>query len=257
MRSRWRLLRQFFLRELKQRYLGSISGFLWPLLQPLALLAVYAYVFVVIFKARVPEADTTGFVPYLAIGFWPWTAFSESLMRGVKAIQGNADLISKVALPHALLVEASVAATFALQLAGYAVVLVALAATGTPLHWQSLPLVLLMLALLFAFTLGLAYILSALQVFVRDLEQAMRPIMLLWFFGTPVLYSLSLVPEDWRWVSWINPLTWYLTTLREMLLYGGWAPDAFDAAAVVGTLLLLLVGRRLFSRLSRRFEDFL
>lgn len=257
MASYRRLFRQFFLRELRRNYLGSISGFLWPLLQPLALLAVYSYVFVVIFQARVPEADTTGFVPYLAIGFWPWTAFSESLMRGVKAIEGNASLISKVALPHTLLVESAVAATFALQIAGYAVVLLALAAMGTPIQWQALPAAIGMLALLFAFTLGLSYILSALQVFVRDLEQAMRPIMLLWFFATPVLYSLTLVPEDWRWLAWANPMTWYLTTLREMLLYGDWAPRATDLAAVAGTIVLLLIGRYLFGRLSRRFEDFL
>lgn len=257
MRPYWRLFRQFFLRELKQRYLGSISGFFWPLMQPLMLLAVYSYVFTVIFKARVPEADATGFVPYLAIGFWPWTAFSESLMRSVPTIQGNADLISKVALPHALFVESGVAASFALQMIGYAAVLTVLAIAGIPLHWTGLPLVLVMLALLFTFTMGLSYALSALQVFVRDLEQAMRPIILLWFFSTPVLYSLTLIPEKYRWISWMNPLTWFLTTLRDILLKGDWTPGPLDAAAAVGVIAVFFLGRRLFMRLAPRFEDFL
>lgn len=257
MRSHWRLFRQFYLRELRVRYLGSVSGFIWPLVQPLALLGIYSYVFVVIFNARVPEARDAGFVPYLAIAFWPWTAFSESLQRAVPAIQGNAGLISKVAIPLGLLVETTVAATFTLHMAGYAAVLVVLAAVGVPIQAAALPGALLVLGVLFCFTLGLAYLLSAVQVFVRDLEHGLTPVLMLWFFGTPILYSISLIPEAYRWVAHVNPMTWYVSTLRELLLYGDWSPSAGDGVAVAAAVGILLFGRFVFHRLSPRFEDFL
>lgn len=256
-RTRWRLLRHFYLREVRTRYLGSVSGFIWPLVQPLALLGIYSYVFVVIFNARVPEARGSGFVPYLAIAFWPWTAFSESLQRAVPTIQGNAGLISKVAIPLGLLVESTVAATFTLQMAGYAAVLVVLAVAGVPIHAAGLPGALAVLALLYCFTLGLSYLLSALQVFVRDLEHGLTPVLMLWFFGTPILYSVSLIPEAYRWVAHANPMTWYVATLREFLLYGDWTPSPWDLAAVAGAVGTLLLGRFVFHRLSSRFEDFL
>jgi len=257
MRFQWRLAGQFYLRELKSKYLGSISGFIWPLLQPLALLGVYSYVFVVVFNARVPEAEATGFVPYLAIAFWPWTAFSESLQRAVPVIHKNADLISKVAVPQAMLVESTVAAGFTLQMAGYAAVIAVLALSGTPIHAAGLPGAVAVLALLFLFTLGLSYLLSALQVFVRDLEHALMPILMLWFFGTPILYSITLIPENLRWIAHVNPMTWFVSTLRELLLSGTWTPAWSDAAVVAVTLVLFVIGRRLFQRLSPRFEDFL
>lgn len=253
----WRLFRHFYRRELTTRYLGSVSGFIWPFVQPLALLAIYAYVFVVIFNARVPEARGAGFVPYLAIAFWPWTAFSESLQRAVPVIQGNAGLISKVAIPLNLLVDSTVAATFTLQMVGYAAVLLVLAVAGVPIHASGLPGAVLVLGVLFCFTLGLAYLLSALQVFVRDLEHGLTPVLMFWFFGTPILYSVSLIPEQYRWVADINPMTWYVSTLRELLLYGEWTPSLGDLAAVCIALGLLLLGRFVFQRLSTRFEDFL
>lgn len=257
MRVYWRLFRQFAIRELKSKYLGSISGFVWPLVQPLALLAVYSYVFVVVFQARVPEAEGSGFVPYLAIAFWPWTAFSESLQRAVPAIHENADLISKVPVPQAMLVESTVAAGFALQLAGYVAVLAVLALAGTPIHPAGLPGALAVLLLLFVFTLGLSYLLSGLQVFVRDLEHALMPILMLWFFGTPILYSISLIPPDLRWIAHANPMTWFVMTLRDLLLTGRWDPGWADAIVPAATILLFLVGRRLFRKLAPRFEDFL
>ena len=102
----------FIRRDIRNRYLGSFSGGLWALLQPLIQLAVYGFVFVYVFKARVPGADAPGYVPFLALGLWPWTAFAEGVTRATTAIQDNAALIGKVALPRAVLVFAAVASSF-------------------------------------------------------------------------------------------------------------------------------------------------
>ena len=91
------LILRFIARDLKNRFAGSFSGGLWALLQPLLQLAVYSFVFVHVFKARIPGADAPGYLPFLVVALWPWTAFAEAVLRSTTAIQDNAALIGKVA----------------------------------------------------------------------------------------------------------------------------------------------------------------
>ena len=91
--------RQLVSRAIRTDYLENLTGFAWLILQPLMLLAVYAFVFTTIFKARIPDAAGVSFVSYLAVAFWPWTAFSEGILRSANSISANAALIGKVAFP--------------------------------------------------------------------------------------------------------------------------------------------------------------
>ena len=93
----WVFFKNLVVRQIRQDYLENVTGFSWLILQPLLLLAVYAFVFSTIFKARIPEAADIGFVPYLAIAFWPWTAFSEAILKASSSITANSALIGKVA----------------------------------------------------------------------------------------------------------------------------------------------------------------
>jgi len=243
-------------REIKTRFLESFSGAAWLVLQPLLLLLIYSFVFVIIFKARVPEADTTGFVPYLAIAFWPWISFSESILRSVCAITDNAELIGKVALPSEVFPAATVSATFVMHMAGYVAVLLVLSVTGTDIHWLMLIPALLVLILLYVFALSLGLFLSSLNVFIRDFEHVMPPLMTLWFFGTPILYSIELIPENLRQYMLFNPILYFVQTLREMLLFGTWRPGLDDLIALGSVIIFAGLATRFFRRLSPRFEDF-
>jgi len=243
-------------REIKTRFLESFSGAAWLILQPLLLLLIYSFVFVIIFKARVPEADTTGFVPYLAIAFWPWISFSESVLRSVSAITENTELIGKVALPSEVFPAATVSATFVMHLAGYLVVLLVLTLTGTAIHWLMLIPALIVLIMVYIFALSLGLFLSSLNVFVRDFEHVMPPLMTLWFFGTPILYSIELIPENLRQYMHINPFLYFVQTLREMLLFGTWRPGLDDLIALASIIIFGILAIRFFRRLSPRFEDF-
>ncbi len=120
------LFGNFFHRELFSRYLGSVSGLAWAFVHPLALLAVYHFVFTTVFRAG--PMDGKSFLLFVAVALWPWLAAQEALQRGTVSIASYAGLIRKVAFPHELVVYASVAATLALQFAGYLVVLVVLRA---------------------------------------------------------------------------------------------------------------------------------
>ena len=174
---RWLLL-NLTIRELRARYLSGLSGVFWVLVNPLALLAIYAYVFTVIFQARFPEAAESGFVPFLAVALWPWLAFSESLQRAASAVRENADLVGKVAFPRELLVYARVAAVFLTHAIGFLAVLVVLKLLGTPVHLAWLTLAVVLLALLAVFAAGLGLILATLQVFFRDLQQVLLRVLL-------------------------------------------------------------------------------
>ncbi|RFF29043.1 ABC transporter permease [Wenzhouxiangella sediminis] len=251
------LLSRLIAREVRSRFQGSASGWIWLILNPLLLLAVYSFVFGVIFKARVPPGLEMPFVAWLAVALWPWLMFSEGVLRGAQAIRDHAALISKVAMPREMLVLASVSAVFILHLTGYAAVIAVLAAIGVDLNWPGLPLLLLSLSTLFVLTVGLALALSAIQVYVRDLEQALPTVFMFWFFLTPILYAPSLLPDEYAaWLDW-NPMTWWMTEIRSALLYNQILPGWPFLALLAGSLLMLWLGRIVFSRLSPYFEDFL
>lgn len=248
---------RFFRREISNRFAGSLSGGLWALLQPLLQLAVTGFVFVHVFKARVPGADAPGYLAFLAAAFWPWTAFAEAVMRSTTSIQDNAALIGKVALPREVLVVASVLSSFTIHAVGYSVVLLVLAAAGYDIHLAYLPLAITVYLLLFAFALGVALFCAAIQVFVRDLIQVLGQTLPLLMFTAPVYYARELLPEKFRSLIDLNPFTFYAEAFRGILLdYGDIAPDRI-AAAIAIALLTLFVGHQVFRRLDPHFEDFL
>jgi lipopolysaccharide transport system permease protein len=253
----WRLLPDLTRREISSRLINSSSGWLWLVVTPLLLLSVYGFVFGVIFNARVPEGLEMPFIAWLAVALWPWLAFGESLLKGSNAILQHASLISKVALPRELLVLSSQSAVFILHLFGYAVVLAAIQLLGTDLTWYGLPYVVLVLLTLYLFALGLGLMLSALQVYVRDLEQVLPTLIMFWFFMTPILYAPQILPPEMaRWLRF-NPMSWWMEEIRAGLFLGKWLPDWIFLALLGGALLTLWLGHRLFRRLSGNFEDFL
>lgn len=251
------LLGRLTRREVRSRFIGSASGWIWLILNPLLLLAVYSFVFGVIFQARVPPGLDMPFVAWLAVALWPWLMFSEGVLRGAQAIRNHAALISKVAMPRELLVLAAVASVFVLHLVGYFAVLLVLAASGVELYWQGLGKAFLGLLTLYILTNGMALALSAVQVYVRDLEQALPTLFMFWFFLTPILYAPSLLPE--QYVGWLdfNPMTWWMNEIRTALLHGEAVPGWPALALAAASLLVLWLGRSIFRRLSPYFEDFL
>jgi lipopolysaccharide transport system permease protein len=244
----------FFRRELFSRYLGSATGLAWAFLHPLALLAVYHFVFTTVF--RTGPISGRSFLLFVAIALWPWLAAQEALQRGTVSIAGYAGLIRKVSFPHELIVYASVAATLALQFAGYLAVLVVLALFGEPVRFEGLLLAVPLWIVLALAVTGLALALAALQVFIRDIEHILMPLLMILMYLTPILYPLELVPEGMKpWVA-ANPFGYLVDRLRDALLDGRLALRWSDAGAVAVALGLFVTGRWVFRRLSPHFEDF-
>lgn len=252
--QRW-LLHRFVVREIQNRYAGSVGGLLWAMVHPLVLLGIYSLLFQVVFKVKFPEFSEYPFIVYLALAMWPWLAFSEGLSRGTQAVVANAALVKKVAFPHELLVYAAVLASFAIQFGGYVVVLMVLWLMGVNLSLAAAPTVFLMWGLLLVMSAGLALAFSAVQVFLRDFEQFLGHALSVLFYLTPILYPMSMVPA---WMqNWMqaNPLVHLIEPMRQALLLGhapAWGPSA---GMVLGVAVVVAGGRWVFLRLSPHFED--
>ncbi|MCB1035365.1 MAG: ABC transporter permease [Acidobacteria bacterium] len=248
------LLREFVRRDFKGRYAGSALGFLWSFVQPLFQLVLFNFVFATVMRLSPAGERTDNFAIFLFCGLLPWTAFSEGVQRSSTAITENATLVKKLNFPSEILVLATCMAALLHEGIAAAVFLVILGLFGQ-LSLAGLPVLLLALPLQIALTLGLGLVLSSLQVFFRDTAQVLGMIFMGWFYMTPIVYPLSLVPETFRpWVE-LNPLTILVGLYREAFLGGTvpWSPHLGWLALASGVS--LVGGLTLFRSLKPAFAD--
>jgi ABC-type polysaccharide/polyol phosphate export permease len=223
--------------------------------QPLALLAVYGFVFEAVFRVRLPAALDVPYLLFVALGLWPWLAFSDGVSRGMAAVVANGALVKKVRFPATWLVLAAVTASFALNMLGYMLVMVVLALMGHGVHWQGLPVAVAGMLGLWLLATGTALALAALYVFVRDVEHVVSHGLSLLFYLSPVLFSVAMVPAmmaDWMW---INPVTGLLEGIRAAWLGGNMAPSAPMWLSMGVGAAVLVVGWWTFQRLAPHFEE--
>ncbi len=247
----------FFLKkELKDRYLGNSSALIWIVLQPVATLLTYYLVFGLIFKARIENIPDNAFITYLAVGLWPWMAFSESVLASIDAIVSRKDLLGKIKLDLRQVVIAGTTTTFILHGIGYLVVLLLLLLFDRMEPHVELFYLLLPMLLLYLLAITLSLFLSALQVFYRDAKQIVSSVMPLVFFCTPIIYSWSLIPDKVKMYFSINPLI----PIVEFIHHAVFNVAAISWSAIllifVVTLVLLFLVNQFFLKLAPRFDDF-
>jgi lipopolysaccharide transport system permease protein len=249
------LLWRWTVRDLQVRYQGSFLGNAWAVLHPLATLAVYTFVFSVVLNLRFGPPGHGGFAIFLMAGLLPWLAFAETTQRATTAITGNANLVKKVVFPLAVLPVSLVASSLVNMAIGLAILLVVVAATaglGPALAW--LPVVVLVQV---AFTLGVAWLLASLGVFVRDLQVGIGLLLNVVLYLSPVLYPASAVPAAWRWLFDFNPIAFWVEAYRGAILDGhgpALLPLAGHAALAVAVMAL---GYAWFAKTRRAFADVL
>jgi ABC-type polysaccharide/polyol phosphate export permease len=242
------LLGIFVSRELKVRYKRTVLGFLWSLATPLAMAAVFTFIFTVVWHSPVPR-----FPMFFLAGFLPWSFFNASSMMSSGSIISNAALVKKASFPAELLPVATVIGNLAHFLAAVVVI-------GPIIAWPTfklgvtIPLLLLAAVLLTMFCSGIALLLSALNVIYRDIQELIPVLFLVWFYATPVVYDLSFPSlARFRVFLLLNPMTAMVTMVRDALFWGVWPSPLLMGGAFVTAFATLIFGYAVFVSVSSRF----
>ncbi len=249
------LLGEFTRRDFKGRYAGSVMGFLWSFVQPLWSLALFTFLFSTVMKVSPGIGERTeNFAIFLFCGLLPWMAIHEGVIRATTSITENAALVKKMSFPSGLLVWAVVLAALMHEAIALVLFMVVLGVTGQ-LSVSGLWILLIAVPLQIALTAGLGFLAAAVNVFFRDTAQINSMLLQGWFYLTPIVYPLTLVPEKFGSYLALNPLTPLVTLYREALLGGAMPPLASLTPLAVTAALSLVIGVAVFQRLKPVFAD--
>ena len=249
------LLAELVLTQLRRAYKSSVFGFLWTLLDPLLLILVLILVFTKLFAY-----DLAAYPSYLLIGIFIWDYFSSSTLEGMQIFLNYQNLIVKSNCPRWMLPVSISLAKLLDFLLRFLILILILLSLRFSLDWPSLvswgPALLalpLLLSLLFFFLLGLTFLLSSLYVFFRDIEKVWGTIVHVGFFVTPIFYPASLIPPQYTFLLYMNPLFHFIDGFRTVLLEGE-LPSLFQSSAIfLFTLIIFTLGVMVFLKLHDSF----
>lgn len=250
------LLRGFISREIKGRYAGTMAGVSWTLVNPLTTLLIYMFLFSIVLRVQVTaeETGTDSFFIYFATGFVPWIMFSEGINRATNCLLENAGLITKVIFPVELLPVTAVLSGMLINILGLGLLMAYLGwhGFGDP-SWVW---VVALLPVQFLFTLGLGLLFSAVSVYLRDVTEFINILLMVWFFATPIIYPLSLVPNFFTSLIQLNPMYMFVTLYRNILIRHHVDALLFIQAFLV-SLLVYSLGSLFFAKVKPGFGDVL
>jgi lipopolysaccharide transport system permease protein len=239
-------------RIVRSRYQQSVLGGLWMIVQPTATAAIFA----IIFTYFVPI--NTGDIPYVVFSFVavnPWMLLANSLTDMSNTLVDNMNLVTKIYFPRDILpISALLARLVDFFIASVLLLILILyfRIRLFPLGWLYLPIILIVQLSL---SLGLGFILAAANVFFRDVRPLLTLIIQLWFYASPIIYPVSMVPEYLRPFYFLNPMAGILESYRAVLLYQT-IPGSYLIVAGFEALIILIIGYRFFKRVEFQFADF-
>jgi ABC-2 type transport system permease protein len=236
-------------KDLRTRYKGSVLGFLWTFVNPLLQLVVYTMLFSVILRSNIPK-----YYIFLFVALVPWIFFATSITSGSSSIIASKDLIKKVYFPRIIIPMAVVNGAFMNMIFTMIVVFFALIFSGIGISKYILFLpVIMMLEYLLA--LGISFIVSALNVYFRDLEHILGIIIMAWMYGTPILYSIDMVPKKLLPIFNLNPMTPIIAAFRSILYYKT-KPDLSHMGIIfIWSTCFIVAGYIIFQKLQKNFAE--
>lgn len=255
------LLGMLLKRDLDARYKGALLGKLWPLINQAIQIVIYTVVFSTIMKAHVdmPELSSSrlGFGIWLFTGLLPWIGFAGGISASASAVISQPNFVKKIVFPLPLLPVVPVITAIIESLFGLIPLLIVVVAVTHKLH---LTLLLLPVAWVFQalFTIGLAYVAAAITVYLRDIPQSIATILNVWFYLTPIIYPLSVLPEPIKkFVQYGNPMTAFTDVYRDLILAGRVRDPATLLCAAIWTVAVFTIGLTFYRRLQVAFADVL
>lgn len=252
------LIMQMVKREVAGRYKGSVFGLMWSFLNPILMLTVYTFVFSVVFKARWGGGgdSRTQFAIVLFVGMIVHGLFAEVLNRAPGLIVGNVNFVKKVIFPLEILPVVSMGAALFHAIISLCVLLLVYFFFNGYVHWTAVFLPLVIFPLI-VFTLGIAWVLASLGVFVRDVSQSIGIVMTVTLFLSPVFFPISALPLRFQHWMLLNPLTYIIEDSRNVLIYGK-MPDFFSLGVyTIIAIFVMWLGFFWFQKTRKGFADVL
>jgi lipopolysaccharide transport system permease protein len=253
------LWRTLVAQDLALRYRGTLLGRAWPLVMPMAMLAIYGVVFGAVFRARWPglaEDDHLGFTLNLFLGLLVHGLLAEAIGQAPALMSRNSNFVRKMVFPLPVLVAVPIGSALVNAAIGMGLVFLANGLLGSGWHATALLLPLILLPYI-AMVFGIALCFAAVGVYVRDLAQLASMIVILALFTGAVFFPREMVPEALAGLVDFNPVTWPVEAARAVVLRGT-LPDPRESAIYTAvSLAVLLLGQKVFSGLKRGFADVL
>ena len=244
------MVRSLVHKDLRGRYQASVLGFLWTFIVPLCQLLVYTVVFSIILRSTVEK-----FYLYLFVALIPWNFFSACLTAGSSCLLQQQSLVNKIYFPREVIPVAFVTSSFVNMLYCEIVVFAVALFSGVQFNILGALCLPLVMAIEYILALGITMIMSAVNVYFRDLEHILGIISMAWMFMTPIMYDLSIVPERLLPLFKLNPMTNIVTAYRD-ILYAGSVPKLATLGVSFGMgLVVLVIGFIVFGKLKRRFSE--
>lgn len=244
------MIRSLIRRELRGKYKASVLGFLWTFLNPLFQLFVYTIVFSVILRSGIED-----FYLYLFIGLVPWNFFHTSVSGGASCVVCQENLIKKIYFPRMALPVAYVTGAFINMLLTSMITFLFLLAGGHGFCIRALFYLPLVALIEYIFAIGMCMIVSALDIFFRDMEYILGIITMAWMYLTPVMYTMEMIPQEMRGIFLLNPMTAMIRAYQDILYYKKVPEIETLATATVLGLCFCVAGFAVFERLQRKFAE--
>jgi ABC-type polysaccharide/polyol phosphate export permease len=245
------LMRNLAVRDVEVRYKHSLLGLYWAIINPLVTAAIFGFVFGVIFHA---SSKPIPYVVFLLTGLTFWNFFANGVMSATTSVSGNAALLAKIYFPRVVLPTAAVLARLIDFAFSAFVLLVFILIYRVPVHWTAV-FILPFLGLQVLFTLGVGYVVAALNVLYRDMSQLMGLVLMMWMYFSPVMYAATTLSPSLQAPLYVNPMGAILQAERDLIFTGSLTHPVYLWISLTWTAFFFVGGLTVFKRIEPLFAE--
>lgn len=243
------LLKTNIQKEIRGKYKGAWLGVLWSYLNPLLMLVVYSVVFSKIMKIDIPN-----YTMFLFTALIPWTFFTTTVSQGSLSIVSNGNILKKVYFPREIIPISVVTSNAVNFMISCLIMFFFIIISGLGFCWYAL-LFPIIVIIQYVLLLGITFITSAITVYARDLEHIISVLLMVLFYGTPIVYSMDMVPTSMKAILYLNPMTPIISSYRDILFYKQ-MPDLASLLLIMGvSIIILTLGILIFRKLQKNFAE--
>ncbi|MCI5552661.1 MAG: ABC transporter permease [Tenericutes bacterium] len=244
------LLKTNVKKEIRGKYKGSFLGVLWSFVNPLLMVLVYAIVFPYIMRVQ-----QDNYLIFLIVAIIPWNFFTTVIAQGSITVRTNGNIIKKVYFPREILPISVVVSGLVNFLISCLIIFIFLIGSGIGLSWYLLLLPVIAI-IEFMLSLGIVFIVSSINIYVRDLEYIVNFIISLLFYATPVLYNINMFEGSWiAKLLMLNPMTHIINAYRDIMYYQTLPNMKYLSIVAFASFIIMIIGYKIFKKLEKGFAE--